>query len=66
MLPRLMAEETLERASAAALGGGAMKPAEARRLAAALRRQAGPGSRSAGQGPDPRALAFIGIEVKEV
>lgn len=59
MLPRLQAEETLEAVTAAALGSGAMKPQEARRLTAALTRRARghAGPRTA----DPRVLAAMGI-----
>lgn len=65
MLPSLMAEETLDRATAAALGAGTMKPAEARRLTATLQRQA-VRERGRSAPPDPRRLAFMGIEVREI
>lgn len=63
MMPRLQAEETLDAATAAALGSGAMERQEARRVAAALERQADP--RSAARA-DRRVLAMIGIGVEDV
>lgn len=47
MLSRLQAEETLQMATAAALGAGSLRQHEARRLLAALQRQARGGGRSA-------------------
>jgi hypothetical protein len=60
MMPRLQAEEALDAATAAALGAGTLKHADAHRLWASLRRRAAP---APAPKADRRILALMGIEV---
>lgn len=65
MLPRLQAEETLDRVTAAALGAGGLKDRERKSLLRALERQAAAPRRRAAR-PDAAMLAMMGIGVKRV
>lgn len=64
MLPRLQAEEALDRVDVTALGSGILKKAEARRLLNRLDRKAR-GTRRSAAPADPRALGMMGIKVVE-
>lgn len=65
MMPQLSAEETLDQATAVALGSGTLKKADARRVHAALEKQAS-GRRAVVRRPGPAELAAMGIKVEEV
>ena len=65
MLPRLRAEEQLERIEAAQLGAGLVEEKDARRTVRALEREALGGRRlRANPAPDMAALAAMGIGMR--
>lgn len=64
MMPRLQAEETLDRARAMQLGSGALEKGAARRLVRDLERQAYP--RRPAAKATPAVLGMMGIAVVEV
>ena len=61
MLPRLVAEETLDAAKAVALGSGTLE--DARGIQAGLLRVARAGAKPRGVKPSPAMLAQMGIAV---
>lgn len=69
MMPRLQAQELLDAATASALGGGAMKKGDARRISGRLERQAHGPVRAArvdpGTAQGRAVLGAMGIAVQE-
>lgn len=63
MIPRIQASETLDAATAAALGSGSLKKGDARRITSSLERRANAGQSRANK-PDAAMLAAMGIGVE--